>query len=319
VADEGPFIKMSVGAPRHPKIAAAGGDAAWLWYCGLDYCAEYETDGLIPVRLVPQLSDRRNPAKLARILVDRDLWHGPGHQCKRCVQPMPGYYVVHDYLEHQHSAEEVRAARDAKEAGGAYGNHRRWHVGRGKPDPGCQFCIADGSLNRSHMRSGTNGITDTSSDAEGSHNRSVSESPNGGVGGDLSLSRDQVEDLTPPTPPDAGSGANRITDRATGGRKRRRKAYDYAGDQDFLRFWDAYPAKKGKPEAYDEWLKALARGTDPEAIIAAAARYRDDPSRNPDKTKYPQGWLSAERYNDGETVAPGTSGRIEYPDSPWAG
>ena len=78
----------------------------------------------------------------------------------------------------------------------------------------------------------------------------------------------------------------------------RRQAYDYASDLEFLRFWDAFPQKSGKPAAFKAWLAALARGADPEVIIAAAAAYRDDPARNPGKTKYPQGWLNDERYND---------------------
>lgn len=272
LADEGPFIKMSVGTPRHPKIVAAGGDAAWLWYCALDWCAEYKTNGLIPVRMVPQLSDRRRPDRLARVLIDNDLWHEPGHQCKRCAQPLPGYYVAHDYLEHQRSAEQIAAALAAKEEGAAHGNHVRWHAARGRTDPDCRYCIASGSQepshNRSHMRS---------------HNRSDDRSQNDRMSiADLDLDKDP-----PPTPP-AGGERHRT----------RRQAYDYAGDQDFATFWQAYPVKSGKPAAYKAWLKALARGATAEHITAAAKRYRDDPRRDPEHTKYAQGWLNDERYND---------------------
>jgi hypothetical protein len=78
----------------------------------------------------------------------------------------------------------------------------------------------------------------------------------------------------------------------------RRLAYDYGGDDLFARFWSAFPQKSGKPAAFKAWAAALKRGADPERIIRAAARYRDDPKRNPDKTKYPQGWLNDERYLD---------------------
>ncbi|MFZ0227444.1 MAG: hypothetical protein WAL41_10970, partial [Mycobacterium sp.] len=93
-------------------------------------------------------------------------------------------------------------------------------------------------------------------------------------------------DITPPTP------------QAEPKRKTRHQAYDYASDLGFLRFWDVFPVKSGKPAAFKAWLGALARGADPERIIAAAICYRDDPNRNPDKTKYPQGWLNDERYLD---------------------
>jgi len=78
----------------------------------------------------------------------------------------------------------------------------------------------------------------------------------------------------------------------------RRQSYDYGNDELFQRFWAAYPEKAGKAAAYQAWQKALKRGGDPELIIRAAARYRDDPQRNPKKTKYPQGWLNDERYLD---------------------
>jgi hypothetical protein len=115
--------------------------------------------------------------------------------------------------------------------------------------------------------------------------------------------RDQGSGIreTPPAPP-------------AGGRRAGRKNYDYDSDPVFGHFWAVFPKKKGKPDAYAEWLKALARGADPNVIIKAAERYRDDPSRDPGKTKYPQGWLSSERYAD-EADAPAP--RPAYPTSPY--
>jgi hypothetical protein len=121
--------------------------------------------------------------------------------------------------------------------------------------------------------------------------------------------------------PDQGSG---IRDQGSGnppkppsgGKRTGRQNYDYDSDPVFGHFWSVFPKKKGKPAAYAAWEKAMARGADPNVIIKAAERYRDDPSRDPEKTKYPQGWLSDERYAD---EADGESdGRISYPDSPWA-
>lgn len=86
--------------------------------------------------------------------------------------------------------------------------------------------------------------------------------------------------------------------------KRAVKAYDYDKDANFQKFWAAYPAKAGKAAAFPAWRKALDRGVDPDVIISAAERYRDDPRRNPDKTKYPQGWLNDERYLDEVMTSP---------------
>ena len=83
----------------------------------------------------------------------------------------------------------------------------------------------------------------------------------------------------------------------------------------FGHFWSVFPKKKGKPAAYGSWQKALARGADPNVIIKAAEHYRDDPARDPERTKYPQGWLSDERYADeadsASTLVP------RYSNSPW--
>lgn len=290
MADDGLFIKVSEGMPEHPKIVSAGGDAAWLNICAIAYAARNQTDGLIAAGMVPRLSDRKHPAKLAGVLVEFRLWHEPGHDCKRCPQPLPGFYVIHDYLEHQQSAEEIRAARDAKGAGGGFGNHRRWHVGRGRADPECSYCIAMPSDNRSDMRS------DTDQSAE-----SIATIPRD-IAGTSVTDRSAIAEVeleedktTPPTPPRGAKG-------------KRRQAYDYGDDQDFLRFWETYPVKHGKPEAYQAWLKALGRGADPGHIINAAQAYKTSPSRNPDKTKYPQGWLNGERYldeNSGSESGPG--------------
>lgn len=77
-----------------------------------------------------------------------------------------------------------------------------------------------------------------------------------------------------------------------------RKNYAYDADPKFVEFWEIYPSKNGKPNAFTAWQQALQRGADPDVIIKAAQRYRDDPQRNPQMTKYPQGWLNDERYND---------------------
>lgn len=120
-------------------------------------------------------------------------------------------------------------------------------------------------------------------------------SPNGSVDPTVATdSRQTREDFAP----EQGSGIRDQGTPPSPPRGGRRQNYDYDSDPAFGYFWSVFPKKKGKPAAYKSWQKALARGADPNAIIKAAERYRDEPSRNPDKTKYPQGWLSDERYND---------------------
>jgi hypothetical protein len=128
-------------------------------------------------------------------------------------------------------------------------------------------------------------------------------------------SRQTLEDVAP----EQGAG---IRDQGTGnppkppsgGRRTGRQNYNADSDPVFGHFWSVFPKKKGRPDAYAAWEKAMARGADPDVIIKAAELYRDDPSRDPEKTKYPQGWLNSERYLD-EADAP-RAGQ-GYSNSPW--
>lgn len=90
--------------------------------------------------------------------------------------------------------------------------------------------------------------------------------------------------------PVAGSGSSKAT-----ARQRNRVNYN---EPLFLLFWENYPLHKGKAEAFARWQQVVAAGADPEQLIAAAAAYARDPSRNPLKTKHAEGWLTARRWED---------------------
>ena len=92
--------------PDHPKVVQAGGDAAWLFVCGLAYCKRYGTEGAIPKPQVARLSDRRQPGKLAARLVDVGLWDDLGDQ-----------WQVHDWCEwNKPQASRTEAAKKAAAA-----------------------------------------------------------------------------------------------------------------------------------------------------------------------------------------------------------
>lgn len=102
----------------NPKAVRAGGDAQLVYIAGLAFCNRVLTGGLIPVAKVPQLTDRRQPLKLAKRLVGVDLWHEQGHGCPECPDVDAGHYLVHDYEDRNRSAEAKRKekARKAAEA-----------------------------------------------------------------------------------------------------------------------------------------------------------------------------------------------------------
>ena len=70
----------------------------------------------------------------------------------------------------------------------------------------------------------------------------------------------------------------------------------------FDNFWAVYPLHKDKGHARLAF-KAACKRAHPDGTIAGALRYRDDPDRDPTKTKYAQGWLSGDRWLD-ERVDP---------------
>lgn len=96
------WVYLDDGFPDHRKVVSAGGDAAWLHVSALCYVNRNLTGGLIPAAMVPRLSDRKSPKKLATVLVNVGLWeeHERG-------------YRIHDYEDYNQSAERQREKEDA--------------------------------------------------------------------------------------------------------------------------------------------------------------------------------------------------------------
>lgn len=65
----------------------------------------------------------------------------------------------------------------------------------------------------------------------------------------------------------------------------------------FQDFWDVYPKKADKRKAKTAFTNALQRAQF-ETIMEGARRYRDDPNREDPFTKYPQGWLNADAWDN---------------------
>jgi hypothetical protein len=66
-------------------------------------------------------------------------------------------------------------------------------------------------------------------------------------------------------------------------------------------FWPAYPRKVGKPAALKAYLAARKRSSF-EAVMAGVRRYAQERAgEDAQFTKYPQGWLSGDHWNDEPT------------------
>jgi len=68
----------------------------------------------------------------------------------------------------------------------------------------------------------------------------------------------------------------------------------------FAEFWNEYPVKRDKAKAFRAFDSALNRSKF-EDILAGVIRYKDDPNRNADFTKYPATWLNADSWDDDYT------------------
>lgn len=101
------WIKLDDRFADHPKIVEAGPEAAWLFICGLCYCARYLTDGLIPKAQVRKLADIEDVKQSVTKLLSTCLWENAEDS-----------YRVHDYLDYNLSREQaLELSRKRTEAG----------------------------------------------------------------------------------------------------------------------------------------------------------------------------------------------------------
>ena len=98
-------------------------------------------------------------------------------------------------------------------------------------------------------------------------------------------------------------------------KSKRKPAAKYSPD--FEAFWNAFPndRKVGKTKCWGKFEAAVESGVDPQAIIEAAERYRDDPNREPQFTTMPETWLNQERWEAGPL--PPRSGNQSASQSAW--
>jgi len=76
-----------------------------------------------------------------------------------------------------------------------------------------------------------------------------------------------------------------------------KRAYNQDYPAEFLKFWSIYPRKRDKRKALASWRNAIRRSST-DAINAGAIRYRDDPNRLDEFTKYAEGWLNGDGWED---------------------
>jgi hypothetical protein len=119
------FVTVSLDLPSNPKLADASPAAKWLNVCGYIVARREKSDGIVRPPVVVAEADV--PSSAVRQLVERGVWHHPGHECDRCAQPPKGFVTIHDYLEHQQSKADIEESHRKKSEAGRKGADSRWH------------------------------------------------------------------------------------------------------------------------------------------------------------------------------------------------
>ena len=141
------WVKIDDQFSEHPKVIQAGPLASWLYVRGLCYSAKYLTDGFISDAVAKQLSlFGENQIDIRQILVDCRLW-----------DLVDGGYVIHDYLDYNPTAEQVRAERDiAKRRFAMNADPKLAKLLRERDGDNCRYC---GKIVNWSDRKGPNGGT----------------------------------------------------------------------------------------------------------------------------------------------------------------
>lgn len=117
--------KKLLRAPRKHRNAVLG-----LYVRGLLYCQEHLTDGFIPDGLFDSAEDE----PIARLLIERcGFW-----------DRVDDGVVIHDYLSHNRSREQVEAISAKKSEAGRRGAQIRWHGAKSVPSTTHSTNMADG-------------------------------------------------------------------------------------------------------------------------------------------------------------------------------
>lgn len=204
------WFKVDDTFHAHPKVLATDAAALGLWVVAGAWSSAHLTEGFVPDHALPRLIPGSDV--LARKLVATGLW-----------RRTRGGYQFHDWAEYQPTKEEAVASRDGMSSGGALGNHRRWHIGKGKKNPTCRYCIGSSAPDGPDEKAISSQDSVTSARSN-NHRVKASGRPVENQQSDTDLRRDQEQrqsapdqvpdgipesGANPPTRPDPGTSRGR--------------------------------------------------------------------------------------------------------------
>ncbi len=254
---------------RYGSDARALHDLYFRMWC---YCRREKTDGFVAdedlcVLVLP------DPPRIG----DRDAKRlGAAGLIERAV----GGWLVPAYVIVNGSRADAERQSEVKSVGARRANHDRWHIKCGMPNPQCVYCQSTDQCTDVYSDQSTDELSDQTSDQSTDRCTDPMSDQRSDPADQAVLFKEDPPHIVPP----AGQ--------------------DDDPDPRFTEFWAVYPRRVGKPRARKAWRAAMRRRDDPDLIIKAAVRYRDDPRRDPEYTAHPSTWLNDERYND-EPALPG--------------
>jgi hypothetical protein len=117
-----PWVRFDDRFPTHRKVRRLSDAAFRLHVSAIHWCAEHLTDGHVPADELDLVSDVRDP-KAAVAELEPKLW-----------EPLEDGWLIHDFLEYQPSAAEVRSTRAKRADAGRLGGKRSAEARRSKPE-----------------------------------------------------------------------------------------------------------------------------------------------------------------------------------------
>lgn len=110
MGDDRTYIKLHDGMPGHPKVRGLSDKAFRTLVRAWCYCSEYLTDGEV---VTAAARDLGTPKAWAEIVASG------------LAESAPGGYLMHDYLQHQRSAQQIEELKEKRRAAGRLGGRPR--------------------------------------------------------------------------------------------------------------------------------------------------------------------------------------------------
>ena len=135
------WFKLDDNSYDHPKIEQAGNEAYGVWCRAGGYCSKHHTDGFIPEAKALALGRKSLWIRLEKAI---------GFGSSGMVEKVENGWQIHDFLEYNPSAEEIKANADGisqhRVKAGKLGAAKRWagHSKNGKPDGKVAMLLLDG-------------------------------------------------------------------------------------------------------------------------------------------------------------------------------